>query len=404
MINAAGILFLAPGRRALFLKRSGQGDHANEWCFPGGCAEDDETPEMTARREAREEIGKHPNLKLRLHTRSISNQSTLAAAAGVPLVAAAEAGASAANLPVDAAPAAAFDPTAAPPDSLVDFTTFVMEVERPFMPDESLFGADKEHVAWAWAPIDSPPTPLHPGGEIALARFDMDELGVARAMAEGRLTSPQQYENMTLFDIRITGTDTAYRKALDEFVFRRPENYLTPEFLARCNGLPVIMEHPKGAVLNSKEFNDRIVGTVFLPYLGNDTHHAADEVWAIAKVYDVDAIRVLSDRKMSTSPSVVFRYPEVNQKVELEDGSTLLIEGKPSLLDHIAICEVGVWDKGGPPEGVESVEVKVDAELARADSIPSPRLDPGKLDEIEKRTLALVDRLDSFSKRNASRG
>src|SRR5581483_6826534 len=31
-----------------------------------------------------------------------------------------------------------------------------------------------------------------------------------------------------------------------------------------------------------------------------------------------------------------------------------LIEGKPSLLDHVCVCEQGVWDKGGPPTGVRS--------------------------------------------------
>jgi hypothetical protein len=36
----------------------------------------------------------------------------------------------------------------------------------------------------------------------------------------------------------------------------------------------------------------------------------------------------------------------------------LLVEGKPCLLDHIAICEVGVWDKGGPPSGVSTINVQ----------------------------------------------
>lgn len=392
MINAAGILFLAPGRRALFLKRSGGAghDHAGEWCFPGGCAEDDETAEQTARREAKEEIGKHPNLKLRLHTRSISNN--MAAAAGVPLVAAAETGAVSVDPPdTPSAPVAA--PTSALADSLVDFTTFLMEVDRPFLIDKL---DETEHVAWAWAPIDAPPDPLHPGCCIAIDRLTMDELGVADAMAAGLLTSPQVYENITLFDIRITGTDTAYRKALDEFVYRRPENYLTPEFLRRCNGLSVIMEHPRGAVLNSKEYNDRIVGSVFVPYI------KGDEVWAIAKIYDVDAIRLLSDRQMSTSPSVVFRNPEVNEKINLDDGSTYLIEGKPSLLDHIAICERGVWDKGGPPDGIESIEVKVDAELARADSDIKPTFDYAKVDRLERGIAALASRMDNYASRQQS--
>jgi 8-oxo-dGTP pyrophosphatase MutT (NUDIX family) len=408
VINAAGILFLAPGKRALFLKRSGGAghDHAGEWCFPGGCAEDDETPEQTARREAKEEIGKHPNLKLRLHTRSISNNSlpvgnSQPAAAGVPsLVAAAEAGAGASLNPAnDAAPAAVSqvdpisrgptDPTAAPPDSMVDFSTFLMDVDRPFLVDE----LSDEHVAWAWAPIDAPPDPLHPGCRIALDRLTMDELGVADAMSLGRLTSPQVYENITLLDIRITGTETAYRKALDEYVYRRPENYLNHEFLRRCAGLSVIMEHPRGAVLNSKEYNDRIVGSVFVPYI------KGDEVWAIAKIYDVDAIRLLSDRKMSTSPSVVFREPDVNQKVDLDDGSTLLIEGKPSLLDHIAICEHGVWDKGGEPTGVVR-----EPELVRGDSVMAEAEEKEALKEEKKEEKKEGEKATDSTKADADAG
>ncbi|EJM4515722.1 NUDIX hydrolase, partial [Salmonella enterica] len=36
------------------------------------------------------------------------------------------------------------------------------------------------------------------------------------------------------------------------------------------------------------------------------------------------------------------------------DGEPLLLEGNPVLLDHLAICEQGVWDKLGEPTGVKS--------------------------------------------------
>ncbi len=90
----------------------------------------------------------------------------------------------------------------------------------------------------------------------------MDELELARLIAAGELSSPQRHMNVSLFDMRITGTGVAFRPAKREWVYRRPENYLTPDFLARCNGLPVIWIHPKGATLDSKEFSDRIVGTM----------------------------------------------------------------------------------------------------------------------------------------------
>ena len=45
---------------------------------------------------------------------------------------------------------------------------------------------------------------------------------MAQAVANGELPSPQQFENIWLFAIRITGTGVAYRSAIDELVYRRP--------------------------------------------------------------------------------------------------------------------------------------------------------------------------------------
>jgi 8-oxo-dGTP pyrophosphatase MutT (NUDIX family) len=341
MIKAAGILFLTDQNHALFLRRSPMAlDFAGHWDFPGGAQEGDEDAEETALREAREEIGAIPAGVQVPHTRTKGSASILPGVAGVgaPPV-----------LPVpDGAPAAA-------PANDVDYMTFLQRVGEQFIPKLS-----KEHDGWAWAPVDSPPQPLHPGCAIALERLAMDELGVARAIAAGRLVSPQRYENVWLFAIRITGTDVAFRDKIDEYVVRKPEHYLNDEFLARCNGLPVIFKHPKKSILDSDEFSNRIVGTVFLPYI------AGDEVWAVAKIY-VDAVaQMMREGDLSTSPSVNFADFSVNAKLKLEDGSKVLIEGKPSLFDHVAICELGVWDKGGEPQGIRS-EAREDSAMADED-------------------------------------
>jgi 8-oxo-dGTP pyrophosphatase MutT (NUDIX family) len=34
--SAAGVMMTDPDGRALFLRRSGEGDHPGEWCWPGG--------------------------------------------------------------------------------------------------------------------------------------------------------------------------------------------------------------------------------------------------------------------------------------------------------------------------------------------------------------------------------
>lgn len=334
LIHAAGILFLAPDNTALFLRRGNGSDHPNEWCCPGGHIEGEETAAEAAIRETLEEAGQEvKEVDLRPWTRTVAPAETSVdqVALAVPALEG--------ELPA--------------PSNDVDFTTFLVRVGGQFTPTLC-----DEHDGFAWAPVTAPPLPLHPGVQVALDRLAMDELGVARAMAAGRLTSPQRYENVWLFAIRITGTGASYRHARKEFVWRDPSIYLNDDFLARCAGLSVIWEHPEKSLLSHKEFGERAIGSVMLPYLRADK---PDEVWGIAKIYDEEAALEMRQDQMSTSPAVNFADPTENDRIKLEDGSVMLIEGKPSLLDHIAICPAGVWDKGGDPTGVESVEVMADA-------------------------------------------
>lgn len=365
MIKAAGILFLTDAGEALFLKRGNGSDHPGEWCFPGGQLEGDETAEQAAEREAIEELGSLPDGKRVLLTRRI-----------------------------------AADNLADPIE--VDYTTFLQRVGNRFDPQ-----VNGEHTGFAWARPDEPPEPLHPGCRIAVQRLKMNELGVAQAMAAGELVSPQRYENMTLFALRITGTDTAYRRSLDEFAYRRPENYLTPEFLQRCQGLPVIWEHPEKSLLDSKEYSRRAIGAIMLPYF------QGNEVWGIARIQDDEAAREMTDTQLSTSPAVHFEDPTVNRKVALEDGATLLIEGDPSLIDHLAICPQGVWDKGGSPAGVrsetrkDSIVAEEDDKKAREDSA---KADAARMDAVLSGITSLTDsmaglarRMDSFEEKEKAK-
>lgn len=392
--RGAGILFVTPEGKALFLKRGNGGDAPGAWCFPGGTTEDGETAEQTAIREAEEELGSRPKGSIAYHTRTITPVQILEDGMRGPVG-----------------------------YRDVDFTTFVQKVDKEFAP--TLNG---EHTGWAWAPIGAPPEPLHPGCQIALARFGMNELDVARVMASGQLTSPQKYSNMWLFDMRITGTGTAYRSAKfddkgkeispEEFVYRRPENYLTDDFLQRCNGLQVIMMHPPKAVLDSKEFGKRTVGSMMLPYI------KGDEVWGIAKIYDDDAVVAMQSTHTSTSPTVLVG----GRKMKMEDGTNLLVENDPTLLDHLAICARGVWDKGDDPSGIridnqgamtmtkEELEAlnKMVAEAVAA-SVPgavtnaviAARADDAgikKMDSIMTAMDSVCGKMDSFGKRMDEHG
>lgn len=208
------------------------------------------------------------------------------------------------------------------------------------------------------------------------------ELDVAKAIRSGELSSPQQYENIWLFALRVTGTGNSYRPAHKEFVYRTPDNYLTDEFLERCNGLPVIFEHPtKGGMLDTEEYRERAIGNVILPWI------KGDEVWGIAKIYDADAAKLMQATHISTSPAVVFRDVGSTEKVE-SGGKVLMIEGKPSYLDHLAICEEGVWDKGGEPSGIQLTE---EADMAE-------EMVPAWADALTKRLDELCNRFDAFDK------
>ncbi|MBV8060477.1 MAG: NUDIX domain-containing protein [Alphaproteobacteria bacterium] len=304
-IQAAGIAFMAGGK-VLLMKRGDGGDYAGHWAFPGGHIEPEEGAEEAARREVLEEAG----------------YSTTGAIRNIAFT----------------------------DNGYCQFTLFGKNCQEfaPVLNDEN--------TEFIWAAPDEYPEPLHPGTKLildgnALDQIDvskMTELDIARMIASCELTSPQRWANMSLFALRITGTGTAYRSAHDEYVYRPPELYLNDEFLQRCNGLQVIWVHPPEDRLDSEEFRKRTIGAILLPYI------QGDEVWGVAKIYDDVAIQIMSDpeRPLSTSPTVVFRETDGNSEVTLDTGEKLLIEGRPFLLDHLAVCEYGVWDKGGNPKGV----------------------------------------------------
>lgn len=350
---SAGIALLADDK-ILLLKRGNGGDFPGHWCFPGGHAEPMETPEQTARRETLEETGHAITGTLR----EIGTNST---ATG----------------------------------SFITFARNVAQFE-PVLSDE--------HTEGGWFVLDAVPEPMHPGCALTLASNaldvinvnKLDELEIARLIASDELASPIKIGEMYLWAMRITGTGTTYRSALDEFAYRPPELYLTENFLARCNGLQVIFEHPertkanKIGVLTDEEFADRSVGSVMLPYINGD------EVWGIAKIYDKTANSLMLEKKMSTSPTVVFRNLADNSTISLENGESVLIEGKPSLLDHLAICELGVWDKGGEPVGVLN-NLETGAEIMSPEEIAAKaKADAEEKEKMQARMDAMQARMDAM--------
>lgn len=230
-------------------------------------------------------------------------------------------------------------------ESTVDGVHFVMFVGTQLAP--SAPSLTTEHDDAGWFSADALPTTTHASVRRAVEVLTGTELDLAHAMVARFAFSPQPLEHSVLFDLRITGTGTAYRRALDEFVYRPPENFLTDAFVERCQGLPVVYEHPKGGTIGASETQDVVVGTIVLPYI------RGSEVRGIARILDLDvAHHMLTDHR-STSPAVAFHADDAESS-RLDDGSTLLVEGIPSRLDHLAICDEGVWDKNQAPSGVSA--------------------------------------------------
>lgn len=375
----AGVLFVSQRGNGLFLKRSmehGPQQYRGLYGLPGGHLDKGETAKEAAIRECKEEMGKRPEGELVEINRQV-----------MPMVGDDQ-----------------------DTSREIDYTTFLQLVDYEFIPE-----LNEEHAGFEWAPLDYPPDPIHPGLASTLQKINADELEIAEMMMRGETTSPQKYGKMWLFDIRISGTGLSYRSGLDEFVWRDSSLYLNERFVKRCQGLPVIFEHPKGATLNTKEYVERNIGSIFLPYI------KGDEVWGIARIYDDFAAQIMRENQLSTSPAVVLYGGD--PKIKTEDG-TLLIEGKPRLLDHLAICFVGVWDKGERPTGVASMVAedkimadadekaaaleaarKADEAKAKADAEAKARADAeaGTLDKTLKCLDSLTARFDAFEEQEKER-
>ncbi|HEI8797221.1 TPA: NUDIX domain-containing protein [Citrobacter freundii] len=296
-IFGSGIMF-RQGKYAFLIQRSDDGT----WCQPGGTVESGELAIDAARREVLEEVGYQ------------------------------------------------YDGPLTPHSVYGDYLTFRAEVPERFeakLNDESL--------AAGWFHIDDLPKPLHHPFAEMLAQQALNETEVAALIADGTLSSPQFFINMWMFAIRVTGTGVTWRSADQQMAFRNPVDYLTPEFLQRVAGVPLIWLHPEKNKLDSDEFAKRVIGTLTNSWVADN-----GEVWAIARVYDAEAAEIMATRQLSTSPTVT--YSEMQDSIIKIDGQPLLVEGSPVLLDHVAICEQGVWDKLLAPTGVKSDSIPNEAE------------------------------------------
>lgn len=340
-IFGSGIMF-RQGKFVFLIQRSDDGT----WCQPGGTVEPGELAIDAARREVLEEVGYQ------------------------------------------------YDGPLTPHSVYGDYLTFRAEV-----PDRFEAKLNDESLAAGWFHIDDLPKPLHQPFAEMLAQQALNETEVAALIADGTLSSPQFFINMWMFAIRVTGTGVTWRSADQQMAFRNPDDYLTPEFLQRVAGVPLIWLHPEKNKLDSDEFAKRVIGTLTNSWVADN-----GEVWAIARVYDAEAAEIMATRQLSTSPTVTFS--EMQDSIIKIDGQPLLVEGSPVLLDHVAICEQGVWDKLLAPTGVKSDSIPneaekmdeekivalinkcMDARMAKADSEEADRKAKADAEEAAKKEKA----------------
>lgn len=340
-IFGSGVMF-RHGKFVFLIQRSDDGT----WCQPGGEIEPGELAVDAARREVFEEVGYQ------------------------------------------------YDGLLTPHSVYGDYLTLRADVTEQFEAN-----LNDEALASGWFHIDDLPKPLHQPFAEMLAQQPLNETQVASLISDGTLSSPQYFINMWMYAIRVTGTGVTWRSADQQMAFRNPDDYLTPEFLQRVAGVPLIWLHPEKNKLDSDEFAKRVIGTLTNAWVADN-----GEVWAIARVYDAEAAEMMATRQLSTSPTVSFSEPQ--SAVVKIDGQSLLVEDSPVLLDHVAICEQGVWDKLLDPTGVKSdsipneaekmdeekivalINKAIDARMAKADSEAQEAKEKADADEMAKKEKA----------------
>jgi hypothetical protein len=169
------------------------------------------------------------------------------------------------------------------------------------------------------------------------------ELDVAKAIASGALPSPTTFFNGAFFSVRISGTGTAWRPALNEFCWREPAIWLSAEMVERVRGLPIVWRHPIKGMLDTETFASTVVGTITYAWV------QGTELWGVARILDADAAALIGSGDFDTSPSAIF-VPDANTTITLADGEKLVVEIEPALIDHLALIANadggGVWTKG----------------------------------------------------------
>ena len=164
------------------------------------------------------------------------------------------------------------------------------------------------------------------------------ESDVINGMRTGELPSPTRLGNSLYYRMRMTGTGAVWRSDGGD-TYRNASKYINKGFVSACVGIPLVMDHPESGRIGP---HDKIIGVTVSAYTLKLMRMPL-EIWVISRVIDGAAQEAsLLTEVLSTSPSVIVG--------ESPDGYS---EGDPLVIDHLAVCAVGVWDRGGPVYGID---------------------------------------------------
>lgn len=348
-IKGAGIMLVTPQDEVLFLLRSPTSNHPNEWDFPGGKADDDETPEETAKRETSEEIGSRPYGELSKIADTTSKDDS---------------------------------------GSDVDFITYRQFIRHKFKPKLD----PSEHTKFVWASLDNPPEPLHPGvrevvnqarGIKTANDMAMDKAMVSALASRDRLAfdrgSVRSYDHDGRLHVKLTHISKAnvcpYRGneipdpdgtlGLDPsriyMLLRDPEEL--QKGIATANLIPVLNEHVPVSPIDPKQTN--VVG-----YTGTDAVFNPPYVDNSMVISVQDSIRKIEDGSEQELSSAYYYDADMtpgSYQGEPYDGVMRNIK-----FNHVALVprgragpDVMVGDSSIQPYGAKPVKLSKKAVLAK---------------------------------------
>lgn len=295
---AAGVLFVAPDGHVLLLRRSfAEKNFGGHWALPGGGANEGESPEDAADREAREEIGyDEAGEKIEIARKTTPTGTT--------------------------------------------FHTFERRVPAKFAPR-----LNDEHTGYVWTPTDALPEPVHPAVKEMLERrsrggaasdsLAFDRASVRTKDGDGRLhvqlaniskATVNPYLGSEIPDGEQLGLDP--KKIY--YLLRDPEELA--KAAATFNGLPLLLKHkPTSAQDHPREDT---IGAV-----GNDASFESPYLRNSLVVWDGSAIDgIESDLQRELSCSYRYR-PDMTPGVF--DGMRYDGVMRDIVGNHVALVEDG---------------------------------------------------------------